>query len=184
MRRGDRRAKGINFIELIKLLKIQRRTRPLNGLSKEVTALLDEHILLTAWYPVEPFIELIDYVYKHMLSAKPERAFELGVVGAEMQLTGPHRAFVVCGDPEASVLGLRHIWRAYFDFGDVQAALEAPGRVLFTVRDYPDMPCPHGWMMPAYEVVAARLAGAHNPTFELLQCPWLGAPSLVYRLNF
>jgi hypothetical protein len=184
MRRPDRRAKGINFIELIKLLKVQRRTRRLDGLSQASIALLDERILLTAWYPAEPFIELIDYVYRHMLSERPERAFELGALGAELQLTGPHRAFVVCGDPEASVLGLRHIWRSYFDFGECDAVLEAPGSALFSLRDYRDMPAAHGVMLPAYEIVAARLAGSHNPTYELLKCPWLGEPALIYRVRF
>ena len=46
------------------------------------------------------------------------------------------------------------------------------------------MPCAQGHMLPAWEVVAARLAGSKNAGVTLLERPWDGDPALVYPISF
>jgi hypothetical protein len=179
-----RRAKGTNFIELVKALKVHRRTHPIVGLSRAAEDMLGERILLTNWYPLPPLLEILEYIYRNLLDGDPKKAYELGVVGAEVQLKGPHRAFVVPGDPQASVMALRHIWPSYFDFGELQATLETERSVVFTFKGYPDLPEVQGHMFPAWEVVAARLAGSKRPSSEILGRPWKGDRELVYRISF
>jgi hypothetical protein len=179
-----RHAKGTNLIELIKALKAHRRTRPIDGLSPAAQELLDTRILLSDWYPHEAFLELLQVLYEQLLGRSAERALQVGVAGSITALQGPYKAYIREGDPTGSVLAMRHIWRAFFDFGDLKAALDPDGAVRFVLTGYLDVPPVHAAMITAWTVGAARLAGSKKAKVVIVEAPWNGADRLVYRASF
>jgi len=179
-----RHAKGTNLIELIKALRVHQRMRPIEGLSGAAQSLLDERILVSDWYPLEPFLELLKVTYDRLLGRNPERALQVGVAGSTVALQTTYRAYIHHGDPAGSVLAMRHIWRAFFDFGDVKANLEPDGSVRFVLTGYPDIPPVHAALITAWSVAAARLAGSEKAAVDILEAPWDGVDRLVYRCSF
>lgn len=179
-----RHAKGTNLIELIKALKVHQRTRPIDGLSSAAQELLETRILVSDWYPHEPFLELLKVLYERLLGRAQERARHLGIAGATTALQSTYRAYVHDGDPAGSVLAMRHIWRAFFDFGDLKASLEAEGSVQFVLTGYLDVPPVHAAMITAWPVAAARLAGSEKAQVAIVEAPWSGAERLAYRATF
>jgi hypothetical protein len=179
-----RHAKGTNLIELIKALKVYQRTRPLDGLSPAAQSMLDTRVLVSDWYPIEPFLELLTVLYERLLGRVPERAQHLGITGGTLALQSTYRAYIREGDPAASVLAMRHIWRAFFDFGELKANLEADDSVRFVLTGYPDMPPVHAAIVTAWSVAAARLAGSEKAEVAIVEAPWDGTDRLVYRTTF
>ncbi|HMJ12736.1 MAG TPA: hypothetical protein VK524_15045, partial [Polyangiaceae bacterium] len=117
----DRRAKGVSFIELVKLLKAHRRKTPVLGISEPAERLFVEHLLPTAWYPFVPVAEIIRVSYRNLLRGREEAALQMGIAGGTYALTTYHKTFVKPGDPRASTLAMRHTWPLYFDFGELRA---------------------------------------------------------------
>jgi hypothetical protein len=179
-----RHAKGTNLIELIKTLKVYQRTRPIEGLSAAARALLDTRVLLSDWYPHEPFLELLTILYERLLGQSPERALQVGIDGATAALQTTYRAYIHNGDPAGSVLAMRHIWRAFFDFAELKASLEQDGAVRFVLTGYLDVTPVHAAMFTAWPVAAARLAGSRKAQVAIVEAPWDGADRLVYRATF
>lgn len=180
----NRSIKGASVGDLVKTLRIYRRSHSVEGLSRAAKALLDQRIIINGWYPIEAFLELLDFTYHHLLDSKEEAAFEMGVRGGEAILAGPHRGFIQQGDPTASVMAMRHTWRAYFNFGELTAELLDGPAVQFTVTGYPDVTEPHGIMIAAWDVAAARIAGARGAGCQMLERPWDGGECLRYRVDW
>jgi hypothetical protein len=179
-----RHAKGTNLIELIKALKVHQRARPIEGLSPAAQELLETRILVSDWYPHEPFLELLKVLYERLLGRSQERALQVGIAGSTVALQTTYRAYIHKGDPAGSVLAMRHIWRAFFDFGELKANLEPDGSVQFVLTGYLDVPPVHAALFTAWTVAAARLAGSDKARVEIVEAPWNGADRLVYRASF
>ncbi|MBN1656674.1 MAG: hypothetical protein JXA30_23075 [Deltaproteobacteria bacterium] len=180
----ERRAKGINIIDLVKVLKIYRRTHKNAVFSKDVEALFKERILPNKWYSYRIFLELINFAYKNLLASKEDNAVQLGMAGGLVVLKEYHGVFIEEGDPIATLLSLRHSWRSYFNFGFHEAKSDDDHSVEMTVGDYPDVgPC-HAHMIIGWDMGGAKLAGASDIRYELLTRPWEGAGQLTYIIRF
>lgn len=181
-----RRTKGVSFIELVKFLKVHRRTNPMPELSRDAEALLTSvHVLPTVWYPFAPVAELTQFTYRRLLRSREEAALQMGIAGSTLALGTYHKTFVKPGDPRASVLAMRHTWPLFFDFGVLSAKEDGPHAAVFTLEGYPDVNPGHGWMIVGWHRAAALVAGAELVRGELLECPWRDdSPRLVHRVEF
>ena len=178
-----RRAKGVNLIELVKLVKGLRKRRPI-GVSKSLEAVLAEHILISNWYSFDAYQELMEIVFREMLHGSEAAALEMGITGGRAAFSGHHKQFVAPGKPFETLLALRHTWRVYYDFGALAAVAEGPRAVRLEVDGYPDTPACHGNMIVGWHVAAAREAGAESARSEILEAPWRGDTRLVHRVRF
>ncbi len=176
--------KGSNLIGLVKLLRGLRKTRPLQGLSPAALALLDERVLVTDWYPFEPFLEFVELTYRDLLKGSEEAALQMGIAGGREALAGVHKAFISQGDAAASLLAMKPAWRAYFDFAQLSAEKVGTNAVRFNLIDYPDVGAAHGMLIVGWHVAAARLAGSEKARAEVVLKPWTGAPHLAHCVHF
>jgi uncharacterized protein (TIGR02265 family) len=181
---GRRQVKGVNLIELVKVLKIHRRDSPLDGLSSEAIALLDQRILPTEWYPLEALHEYLNFTFENVIMRNEAQVTRLGEVGAQLALTTVHRAYVRRGDPQRTAQAMVRLWSMYFDFGELVVEAEGERAARFTMRDYPDVPLVHGLMIAAWHAMSATLAGGRNVRCQWLERPWLGSQDMVYLVQF
>jgi hypothetical protein len=180
----DRHAKGVNIVDLVRRIKTFRRQHPSVKLSPAAEAVLLEYITPTKWYPLEVFHELVDFMYKKNLGSSADKAIEVGMAGGRAALEGFHKVYITKGDPAASVNAMRHGWRTYFDFGELEVKLEGDHTAYFTLKDYPDIPQVHGLLVIGWDMAAAQVAGAKKVTYEILESPWRGGSCLRYRIDF
>jgi hypothetical protein len=179
-----RRAKGVSFVELVKLLKSYRRKHSLGALSDEALELLEAHLLPTEWYAFSGVRELIQVSYRHLLGESEEAALQMGIAGGSYALTTYHKNFVKPNDPLASTLAMRHTWKLYFDFGELSATLDGDDAVRFVLEGYPDMTVAHGMMIIGWHRAAGLAAGAPKTRGTILEAPWKTASRrLIHRVE-
>lgn len=183
---STRRAKGVNLIGLVKLVKGLRKRRPLRPgtLSKAAEAFLNEHVLISDWYPFDVYQELMELVFRQIIGGSEEAALEMGIIGGREAFSGFHKQFVAPGNPLETLLAVRHTWRVYYDFGSLAAIGEGPRGVRLVVEGYPDMGACHGNMIVGWHVAAAREAGAETARSDILKAPWRGDTRLIHRVTF
>jgi hypothetical protein len=182
--RGARHVKGVNLVDLVKVLKAHGRSHSLDGLGDGARELLDQRILPTEWYPLEAHLELLDFTFDRLLGRSEIKAAQMGQLGARAVLTTFHRAFIRKGQPLQSALGMRHLWAAYFDFGTLDAEAVGDRAVRFVIDEYPDIPAVHGVMVAAWHTTAPELAGAQGVTCEWRERAWKGSTKTVYVVKF
>jgi hypothetical protein len=176
-----RRAKGVSFMELVKLLKAYRRQHSLGSLSDEAQELLEQRLLPTEWYPFAGVRELIELSYRLLLGQSEHAALEMGIAGGSYALSSYHKNFVKENDPLSSILAMRHTWRLYFDFGELSAKLDGERAVRFVLDGYSDMTVAHGMMIVGWHRAAGLVAGAETTTGTILEAPWKNdSPRLVH----
>jgi hypothetical protein len=185
---GDvrRKAKGVAFIELVKILKGHRRNDPISGLSAEAESLLaDRHLLPTAWYPLAPVAELIQVSYRQLLRSREEAALQMGMAGGAYALSTYHKTFITPGDPRASRsaghaphLAARLRFRRLVGDGRRQARGRVHARGLRGCQ-------PRPWLDDRRVAPRRGAGGGHNGRTRRLACPWSGRSSrLVHRVQF
>jgi len=185
-RKNDRRqAKGVSFVELVKLLKNHRKKRPFSGLSEPAEGLLSQNLLPTAWYPFVPVAELIELSYRELLRGSADAALQMGIAGGTHALRTYHKGFIRPGDPLASLLAMRRTWALYFDFGELTTTQQGERSVEFVLEGYPDISAAHGPMVVGWHRAAGLVAGAKSLRGEIIECPWTdGASTLIHRVEF
>jgi hypothetical protein len=169
-----RRSKGVNLIGLVKALRVHRKETPLPEMSAEARALLDDHILASAWYPLRAHLEILEVAYRVLAGSKPENAFQMGVTGGKAIWTSTHRGVIEGRDAVRALQSMPALWRTYFDFGSIDVDVLDPRTVRFTVRDYPDVPIYHGMTIAGWHLAVALISGAPASTAEILERPWEG----------
>lgn len=179
-----RHAIGAVVIDIVKFIKnYEKRTGKTLAFSDPTQACLRRRVSQSEWVPIQSFHELLSAVGRIAVRGDERRALEMGAAGGAA-MRGVQKAYGVVGDPRASIIAMRHAWRAHYDFGRLTCESRADGAVLFAVEDYPDMPMVHGLMTAGWGIAAARAAGASHVDVTILERPWDGAPRLSYNIGF
>lgn len=180
---SERTAKGTNLVDLVRFLRARRKHQQMPSAPPAAEALLHQRILLTQWYPMPAFVELVEYTWQHVLACDEQAAYDMGASGGRTQLQGAHRALLHPGDAPRTVLAMRHTWRLNFNFGALEAASDGDA-IVFTLSGYEDATPAHGFMTAGWAAGAAQMAGAPHARAQVLKCPWHGGHALVYRVTF
>ncbi|MFW6050458.1 MAG: TIGR02265 family protein [Myxococcota bacterium] len=179
-----RHAKGTNLVLLVKLAKSGVSTGQLTNLGAEEQKLLDEHVLVSEWYPFDAFAKLLCAVHEQMLGGSDEAAMRMGEANASEMLLGVHAMFLSKGDPLRTLKGLGHIWALYFDFGEVQARATGERSAEISVLGYPDISRCHGMVLGGWMRTAIGLAGAELEDLAVDEAPWEGADHLKVSVRW
>jgi hypothetical protein len=179
-----RRVKGVNLIGLVKAFKVYRRTHPLDGVSPETLALLDERILVSSWYPLKQHLELLELAYRLLMAESPKAALDMGLAGGREIWTSAHRGVVAERKVSSALRAMGPAWATYFNFGWLEVEQLETRTARFTVRGYPDVPLVHGMTIAGWHLAAAHVAGATSATAEVVVRPWRGeGPDQVHLLH-
>src|SRR5688572_9815531 len=114
----ERLAKGLNLLQLAKMLRKAKLVDKV-GLTGDDVTCLHGLIVPTGWYPHAFFERVIVAVHQHLLGGTDSAAKDMGRASAQAMLGGPHRIFVVDGDVVATGKNMTRIWPHYFNFGTV-----------------------------------------------------------------
>jgi hypothetical protein len=178
---AQRHAKGVNLIELVKLLRVARREGRLGELSAEDEALLEERILVSSWYPIERFWRVLALAHERVLGGSDEQTIELGRVGAgRVVASGVHSAFVARHDLERGLRSFERGWSMYFDFGSVEIALDG-NVVRIVIRGYSDIPRAHALTTLGWYEATLGLVGARVRSARIASEPWAGGNEVVFE---
>lgn len=171
---------GNTLLDLVKYLKNYEKTRGPLAMRDDARALLAGRLMLSEWYPLSTFHELLRVLDRIVVHGDELRALAIGAAGGSA-MRGLHKTYVVPGDAKGGVLAMRHGWRAHYDFG-VLTADPLDAGVHFALSGYPDMPMIHGLMTAGWGLAAARAAGSTSAVAEIVDRPWVGGDKLTYKI--
>jgi hypothetical protein len=168
-----RQAKGQNMVLLVKMLRSARKAGRLENLDDEIVKLLEERVIITAWYPFEHFMKLLVLAHQRLADGSDEAARKMGDMAASEMLLGVHKSFLSPGDPARTLTALERVWGRYFDFGTLSVHPEVSGaRVVIT--GYEDMVRAHGNLLVGWARTAVSLSGADVNVAAVRRAPWQG----------
>jgi hypothetical protein len=163
------------MVLLVKMLRAARKAGRLENLDPEVTKLLEERVIITAWYPFEHFQKLLLVAHQRLADGSDEAARKMGDMAASEMLLGLHKSFLSHGDPARTLTALERVWGRYFDFGALIVHPEVSGaRVV--ISGYEDMKRAHGNLLIGWARTAVTLSGADVNIAAVRRAPWDGDP--------
>lgn len=107
-------------------------------------------VTATAWFPLEYYYHLVEYLVTHQLGGDARAASELGAITAKREINAFFR-FVLGFTTPTMVLGISsRFWRSYYDKTELKVVASTSTGVHAEIRDWPLMS----------EAVAYELGGA------------------------
>lgn len=166
---------------LVELARSGVESGKLRELGDQERGLLEERLLVSEWYPFEPFERLLCAVHTQLLGGGDEAAIRLGEKWAEEMLNSIHNMFLVKGDPMRTIRGMARLWDMYFDFGRVSVTNEDVDAVEIVVEGYPSMTRCHGMVLLGWLRAGLALSGADLIDVHMERTPWESAGELAVR---
>ena len=143
-------------------------------------------LLVSAWYPFELGKDLDEAIVAELGGGRTDFFEKLGEASAEKNLGagGPHRAFLVAGDPHAFLAKAPLIYSYYYDLGrrDYEKTGEREG--VLTTRDAETFSAPDCLTIVGWYRRALEMCGARSPRVVEEECRARGADVCRYRLSW
>jgi len=160
------RVKGIALLQLVKGLRIHRE-RAEELLDESYHSYLKERIALTAWYPEEDHIALIEAMVQILAPSEEDPWSFLGRIQGRNDLSETLYYRIEQGQPWRTLQSWSEIWHLYYDKGRAQTRRLEGGRARAEI---------HGYDHAGHEGMAKLFAGFLGEMLRLA-----GARSVVVR---
>jgi len=182
----ERLVRGTNLASVLRVLKSQRRLRPLPELSDWEQDLLERRISPSTWYAIKVFDDLLQVVHRFVFDGSESAAQQMGKNHAKERLVAAADLLLVAGDPLETLSRFPARWRDQYNFGQVEVvslpAHDHEHGVRVRITAYPDMSACHGHSIMGFTLELAQQAGAVSPKLALEERPWMHNSLLSYTL--
>jgi uncharacterized protein (TIGR02265 family) len=145
-----------------------------------------ECLLASAWYPFELGKSLDQAIVAEIGGGRTDFFEKLGEASAEKNLGagGPHRAFLVAGDPHAFLAKAPLIYSYYYDRGRRDYEKTGEREAVLTTRDAETFSAPDCLTVVGWYRRALEMCGARSPRVVEEECRASGGEVCRYRLTW
>lgn len=141
-------------------------------------------VLSVGWFPFK-LGERLDEAIVQVIGKGDEGVFErIGAVSAEENLGGPHRRFLVHGDPHAFLRQAPEIYKFYYDAGRRTYEHTGAKSGLITTYDADTFSRVDCLTVAGWHRRALELCGMHDVRVSEESCRAAGAPYCRYRIEW
>jgi hypothetical protein len=156
----------------------------LEALSADARGQFERSILTSSWYPFELNEELDRAIVRIVGGGDPDIFKVIGARSARQNLGGPHRDFLVPGDPQQSLAKTEMIYSFYYDQGHRTYEATGPCSGVMTTHEaetfsHTDCLTVIGWYEEALKMCGAREVSMEEPT-----CRARGGEFCRYEIRF
>jgi len=146
----------------------------MGGMSPEDRAIIDGPPKAQEWYPADLLARLMEsYVRVSGADAETEYA-AMGRTACDDSLSAILPPGPLPSGPEYIVRRALSLWGHFYDQGDCEVHLEAPGKVVFRVRGIEHIHPTLGHRVCGWTQRALELAGAREPKVTYTCCSFAG----------
>ncbi len=179
---SEARAKGINFVGMVKFLRTQREAA-LELLPESLRHYLDDQISVASWYPEEDMIGLVRVLAKLMPPGQEEPLVLIGRINARQHIEGVYNHLFE--SPDLLTLPLRAValWKSMHDSGDFKIVLDA-GEATVELSDYGHPSREMCVMVRPYLEEFFRASGIEKVDVEKQACCLDGASTCRYQVRW
>jgi hypothetical protein len=156
----------------------------LAALPKEEQAVLGGMMLSVGWFPFK-LGEHLDEAIVRVLGNGDDKVFmRIGAISAEENLAGPHRHFLVLGDPQGFLRQTPDIYKFYYDHGRRTYEPAGPTGAVLTTYDADTFSRVDCLTVVGWHVRALEMCGAHDVTINEETCRARGDAVCRYRVEW
>ena len=179
--------KGVAILGLIKFIKKnQKDTLPkiINALPPETKKYMDEHILLTAWYPYKLYTDLLKTLDKSAGSGDLSYCITQGRLSAEHDLKTIYKIFLTFVDPKTLITRAMSVWSSYYDSGVAEVNIISKNEATVTIKDFPDIDMAHVKNVQGWLEQFLGMCKFKEIKSEIASCQCYGDPITKLRFTF
>jgi hypothetical protein len=180
--------KGVAILGLIKYIKKFHK----NELDKIVKALpaesakyMEEHILITEWYPYKLYTDLLRTYDRIIGKGDLSTCIEQGRLSAKHDLATIFKIFMNFSSKQSMLSRVMVAWTSYYDTGKVEILLPNDKEANYLIKDFPDIDMAHvknvqGWVEQFF-ITAFKLKDVKS---EIVKCQCQGDPVTEIHYTF
>ncbi len=180
--------KGVAIIGLIKFIKKNYKDsldQVVNALPSDSAHYMQEHILLTQWYPYKLYTDLLRALDKVIGKGDLSSCIEQGRLSALHDLSTIFKGFINFSNVQSLVANIMTIWTSYYDTGKSEMPLFTDKEASYVIKDFPEIDIAHvknaeGWI-GQYLVIFLKLNGIRS---EVTKCQCSGDPITEIHFTF
>ncbi len=179
--------KGVAILGLIKFIKKDMKDvlpKVISSLPPETRKYMDEHILLTAWYPYKLYIDLLKTLDKIAGNGDLSFCLEQGRLAAEHDLSTIYKTFLSFVEPKLLVTRAMSVWSSYFDSGKAEVNIISNAEAVVTIKDFPDIDLSHIKNIQGWLEQFMSMCNFKNVRSEITKCQCYGDPLTDLRFTF
>ncbi|MCP4899554.1 MAG: hypothetical protein GY906_21520 [bacterium] len=147
-------------------------------------ASLKKRALPSGWYSFENYVDLLETIDR--VCGKGDGSLFRGMASqvAQDDLSTIYRAFIRVASPAFVLKKASHIWRQYYDSGDLQVLKDQPGEVLLEVCDMPNPQTAHCESISGWVEQCVRMTGAANAKVSHDSCRVRGDDRCIFNVRW
>lgn len=180
--------KGVAILGQVKFIKKTHKdvlTKVIDVLPPESAKYLQEHILVTEWYPYQLYTDLLRSLDKVVGTGDLSTCIEQGRLSAQHDLATTFKMFLNFSNMQSMLSRIMIAWNSYYDTGMIEINQQNDVEATYLIKDFPDIDFAHiknvqGWVEQFF-LTALRLKAVHS---EILRCQCDGAPLTEMHFSF
>jgi hypothetical protein len=181
------KVKGVAVIGLIKFIKKNYKdtlSQVIDALPAESAKFMQEHILVTEWYPYKLYTDLLRTLDKVIGKGDLAVCIEQGRLSATHDLATIFKVFLNFSSIQSMLSRVMVAWSSYYDTGKVEIIALTDKEATYFIKDFPDIDMAHiknvqGWVEQFF-LIALKLKEARS---EIVKCQCDGDPLTEIHFN-
>ena len=180
--------KGVSILGLIKFIKKNYK----DNLNKVITALpsesakyMQEHIIVTEWYPYKLYTDLLRALDKVIGKGDLSLCVEQGRLSAQHDLSTIFKAFMHFSNTQSMLVNIMTVWSSYYDAGKAEIPVFTDKNATYIINDFSDIDMAHvksvqGWV-EQFLLISGKYKSVKS---EIVKCQCLGDPVTEIQFTF
>ncbi len=145
---------------------------------------MDEHILLTEWYPYKLYTDLLKSLDKFAGKGDLSYCVQQGRLSAKHDLSTIYKVFINFVDPRLLITRAMNMWSSYYDTGEIEVQLFSDNEVMIKIKNFPEIDIAHvknaqGWIEQF--LIMCKLKDIKS---EIVKCQYYGDDITKFRFTF
>lgn len=181
------KVKGIAILGLIKFIKKNMKDKMpalVANLSPDTSKYMEEHIIISEWYPYKFYIELLRALDKIAGNGDLSYCIQQGRLSAEKDLSSIYKVFVSFTDSKLILTRGMSVWSSYYDTGNATVSEFSDHGSAVIIENFPEIDLAHvknaqGWLEQFN--VMCKFKDIRS---EITKCQCYGDPLTEIRFTF
>jgi hypothetical protein len=182
------KVKGVAVLGLIKFIKKNHKdvlNKLIDALPPESAKYMQEHLLLTEWYPYQLYTDLLRTLDKVIGKGDLSTCIEQGRLSAQHDLSTVFKGFLNFSNIQSMLSRVMVPWSSYYDTGKIAMPIFTDKEATYTIQDFPDIDIAHvknvqGWTEQFF-LTTGKFKDVKS---EILKCQCKGDPLTEIHFTF
>jgi hypothetical protein len=180
---GDHKVKGTMFVDLVKMIRANKRLNWSKYLSPADWEVINTRIVPSKWYSLELYEKFAMAVFQVLAKGNTDVVRQRGRVRGKELFEGVYQSIIISNDPMESLSRFVVSFGQFFNFS--LNKFENAGNNHAKVShesEHPSMP--YSFQLMGHLEVLVEIAGGKNVKIEMVAKQWEGAPSTVFDITW